>query len=295
MISASVCAGCVAANRLHIGPPSDTPSSTACRDPTASSTARTSSMRCSRVGRCVTGSDSPVPRLSNRISRENEARRLQEPRERRFLPEVLEVRHPSHHEDEVDRSAAADLIRDVDVAAPRVLDRSGQDRGGIGDRRRTRSRGGGRLRDAGDEPVAAPVRRLDEAWRLRVVAERAPDFADADLQRAVGHERIRPERVEQLGLLDQAARPRREILEQRQRLGRQGDGARLSVELSAGGIEPETIEGEERVRRHGAGEPERVAIVSDLSPSRSLSATARSRRSETGRYSRARGPFVSYR
>ena len=76
MMSASVWAGCVAANRLHIGPPSDTPSSTACLDPTASSTARTSSMRCSRVGRCVTGSDSPVPRLSNRISRENEASRL---------------------------------------------------------------------------------------------------------------------------------------------------------------------------------------------------------------------------
>ena len=45
--------------------------------PTASSTARTSSIRCSSVGSrsFETRSDIPVPRLSNRIRRENDARR----------------------------------------------------------------------------------------------------------------------------------------------------------------------------------------------------------------------------
>ena len=46
-------------------------------EPTASSTARTSSIRCSSVGSCATGtgSDRPVPRLSKTISRAIEASR----------------------------------------------------------------------------------------------------------------------------------------------------------------------------------------------------------------------------
>ena len=58
-------------------PPSEAPKIAARSDPTASMTARTSSIRCSSVGSSLagTGSDIPVPRLSNRISRENEARR----------------------------------------------------------------------------------------------------------------------------------------------------------------------------------------------------------------------------
>ena len=43
--------------------------------PAASITARTSSIRSSRVGTSATGSDSPVPRLSKRIRRENEPSR----------------------------------------------------------------------------------------------------------------------------------------------------------------------------------------------------------------------------
>ena len=45
-------------------------------EPTASSTALTSSIRCSRVGMGCTRSDMPDPRLSNRIRRVKEARRL---------------------------------------------------------------------------------------------------------------------------------------------------------------------------------------------------------------------------
>ena len=41
-------------------------------------TARTSSIRVSRLGAPLTRSDMPVPRLSNRMSRENEARRARD-------------------------------------------------------------------------------------------------------------------------------------------------------------------------------------------------------------------------
>ena len=56
-----------------MGPPSESPNSAARSEPAASNTARTSSMRSSSGAGAATGSESPVPRLSNRISRENEA------------------------------------------------------------------------------------------------------------------------------------------------------------------------------------------------------------------------------
>ena len=62
-----------------------------------------------------------MPRLSNRISRENDGEAVQKARERRLRPEVLEVRDPAHDEDEVERPVADDLIGDVDVAAARVM------------------------------------------------------------------------------------------------------------------------------------------------------------------------------
>src|SRR5438876_221600 len=54
-------------------PPSEAPKMAARSEPTASITARTSSIRCSSVGSwsAGTGSDIPVPRLSNRITRED--------------------------------------------------------------------------------------------------------------------------------------------------------------------------------------------------------------------------------
>ena len=66
----------MALKSAHIGPPSDTPKSVACFEPVASITARTSSMRTSRLGMSETRSERPVPRLSNRITRENEASRV---------------------------------------------------------------------------------------------------------------------------------------------------------------------------------------------------------------------------
>ena len=70
-----VSSGWVAANRIDIGTPSDTPIRAARSDPAASMTARTSSIRSSSVGAPTTGSESPVPRLSNMIKRANDVRR----------------------------------------------------------------------------------------------------------------------------------------------------------------------------------------------------------------------------
>jgi hypothetical protein len=126
------------------------------------------------------------------------------------------------------------------------------------------------LGDTGDEAVPTPMRRLDEPGRLRVVAERPSDFADAHLQGAVGHEHARPDRIEELGLHDQAARSSREVLEQRQRFRRQRNRAGFSDELSAGRIDLETIEGEQNIRRHSARGPQPRRIVLDLSPLRNV-------------------------
>ena len=60
---------------MLIGPPSDCPIKAALSEPAASITARTSSIRVSRLGTPLTRSDIPVPRLSKRISRQNEEMR----------------------------------------------------------------------------------------------------------------------------------------------------------------------------------------------------------------------------
>ena len=75
-ISAIVRSGYVAANSMAIGPPSDTPSTTVRSEPTASITARASSIRTSSDGSrsSDTRSDSPTPRLSNTITRANDER-----------------------------------------------------------------------------------------------------------------------------------------------------------------------------------------------------------------------------
>jgi hypothetical protein len=62
-------------------------------DPTAPITARTSAIRCSSVRSSCggTGSDIPVPRLSNRIRRANHAMRSKPAGQIRQLPAELDV------------------------------------------------------------------------------------------------------------------------------------------------------------------------------------------------------------
>ena len=75
--SERVRSGCVAANIEHTKHPSSEPSNATCSDPTAFITVRTSSASSSRGGRSCgeKRSDSPVPRRSTTIKRENDASR----------------------------------------------------------------------------------------------------------------------------------------------------------------------------------------------------------------------------
>ena len=174
----------------------------------------------------------------------------EEARERGLLPEVLEVRDPAHHEHEVERAVAHDLVGDVDVAAARVAHaRShGHDPVAAVHRRRGRRR---RRADRRDEAIAAAVRGRDEAGKGGVVPQRATDLADAGLERAVAHVEAGPDLVEQLALGDQPARVGRQVLEDREGLGRERDRSRGATELAADGIETERTE-RERVRENHA-------------------------------------------
>ena len=105
-----------------IGAPSLAPSSAARPLPAASITARTSSIRVSRSGRCAgsTRSESPVPRLSKWISRAKPDSRRSSRAVARVLPVQLEVRQEPRHEHQVERALPDHLVGDPVVAAPRV-------------------------------------------------------------------------------------------------------------------------------------------------------------------------------
>src|SRR5438034_6747293 len=119
MMSAAVRSGCVAAKSIHIGPPSEYPTSAACGERAASITARTSSIRCSSVGMSLTRSESPVPRLSKRINRENEARRCRNAAARGSSQKTSRL-DAQPGTSTRSRSLAEHLVGDVDVAAARV-------------------------------------------------------------------------------------------------------------------------------------------------------------------------------
>src|SRR5213596_2960797 len=106
---------------MLIGAPSETPMTAARWDPTASMTARTSSIRTSSGESAGTASDMPVPRLSKTISRANEAMRSKRAQEGNG-PRKLDVRGRPGNEDDVERPVAGDPVGDVDVAAARVAD-----------------------------------------------------------------------------------------------------------------------------------------------------------------------------
>jgi len=162
-----------------------------------------------------------------------------EARERRLLPEILEMGNPAHHEDEIDRTAPEHLIGDVDLPAARILNREAR-RG-----RRWPDRHCGlrrRADDFGDEPVAAAVGGLDDPRLPGIVVERAADLADAHLQRTAAQEHARPDRREELVLADQLAGACGKVLEHGQGLRGQRDRARPSAEPPGREIELETIE-----------------------------------------------------
>ena len=87
-------------------------------EPTVSSTAGMSAMNSSRVGsdEVGIGSDRPVPRLSNMISRPNDGETLAELRERWDIPLRIEVAEPLVQQEDVGRALPDDLVREVEVA-----------------------------------------------------------------------------------------------------------------------------------------------------------------------------------
>ncbi len=103
-------------------PPSENPKNAARCEPTASITARRSSIRTSRVGSwsSATRSESPVPRLSKMIRRENDASRFRNFARSGVLPCQFDMRHPPGDVDQVERTFADDLVGDVHLAAARV-------------------------------------------------------------------------------------------------------------------------------------------------------------------------------
>jgi len=61
-----------------------------------------------------------MPYLSNEIKRLKELKRWRNPRERRDVPPRLEMAEPLRDEHEVDLALTQDLVRDVNVTAPRI-------------------------------------------------------------------------------------------------------------------------------------------------------------------------------
>ena len=104
-----------------------------------------------------------------------------------------------------------DLVRDVDVAAARVVRLGYRSAPTVRWRHHRRRRCAVRVRlerDRRDEAIAAPVRGLDERRRPRIVVERAADLADAHLERAVADVHVSPRELEQLVLRDELPGPR---------------------------------------------------------------------------------------
>ena len=84
------------------------------------------------------GSDRPVPRLSNMISRPNDGEALAELGERRHVPLGVDVAEPLVEQQDVGRALADDLVRKVEVAQAGVP--------GLGNHRPSLTRGAHAIR-----------------------------------------------------------------------------------------------------------------------------------------------------
>ena len=97
--------------------PSEKPAMAARVEPTASITARTSSIRSSSEGAPVMRSDRPWPRLSKAMTWAKAGEAPQEGGVARQLVLELEMRDHARDHDDVDRPVTHHLVGDVHVAA----------------------------------------------------------------------------------------------------------------------------------------------------------------------------------
>ena len=104
-----------------MAPPSETPNTAARSLPTASMTARTSSMRSSRVGDAA----GPVGQAGAALVEHDHAAERPEAREEmrhgRIVPVEVDVGDEAGHVDEVERTLPEHLVGDADVAALGVV------------------------------------------------------------------------------------------------------------------------------------------------------------------------------
>ena len=103
---------------------------------------------------------------------------------------------------------------------------------------------------------------------LRIVTQRSPDFADADLECAVAEEHPWPDRAEKLVFTDELARPGGQILEDCQRFRCDRDRPGIAGKASAAEVELESFEPEATFCWHAvtSGVGREVAYLSRTSP-----------------------------
>ena len=154
------------------------------------------------------------------------------------LPELKRCRARDHAQtiyvcERVDQLLGETLAEIVLVAAgAHVGKRQHRDSGRIVRARRDIGFTVGCLRgDPGNELVAAPMARLDEAGLFRIVGQRAPQFLDARRERVVADSRIAPDRREQVLFGHRLPCVRDEHLQHRRRL-------RGKTNLACAGPEP---------------------------------------------------------
>ena len=186
-----------------------------------------------------------------------------------LVPEVLEVRDPAHHEDQIDGTGTDHFVGDVHVAAVRVA--HARTHGGERGHERSLRAGGGRLDGAArldrrDESIAAPMGGLNEPWFVGIVAERAADVANRSFQHGLADEDVRPDGVQQLLLEHEPPGARGQVLQQRERFRGERDGGRAPQQLTAFGVQTKVREGENGLAVH------RGARAQIISPARGIPA-----------------------
>jgi hypothetical protein len=121
-------------------------------------------------------------------------------------------------------------------------------RGGPARGRGGHGRPGARVRD---EPVPAPVQRLDDARCRGVVPEPPPEVTDTHGEGRVADRHVRPDRAPEGLLGDEPPGAGDQDLQDRKRLGGQADLVTAAPDAAVLAIEPEGAERDERVvRRH---------------------------------------------
>ena len=110
-------------------------------------------------------------------------------------------------------------------------------RAGLTHRRRVFARA-----DLPNEPIAATMRRFDEAGGPGLVGQRLTDLSNCDLEHGIADERVPPDRADQVLFGHELSGPGEQVYEHRERLGPELDGARALPETLVDQVEGERRE-----------------------------------------------------